>query len=234
MLELIGYGARLVLNHPAQLGRLAPEQAPAPDTAIWAQPGGTRKVLVAPGTTSQSGEFARTKLEEDGLEGWVLQQADDGTRVVLGGAQELGDLGEVHAGPTTRRWEIASSKGFAGEWLDGYNLLTTDEDTTWPFELIGFDGSMLYVRGPMPADRVPAAQDLAVGDQRLVREESAGDTPFVELAYDLEGQEWRLSYHFKKLNDQATAAVCCQAPAAIAAKAQAKAKAFAQSLRLVE
>lgn len=235
MLELLGYGARIVLNHPVQLARLAPQQAPVPDTAILAQPSGDgRKVLIAPGDESRSGEFEVTQLEEDGMQGWVLQQADDGVRVVLGENKELGEMAEVAQGPKSRQWELKSSKGYKGRWIEGYNLLTTDEETTWPFELIGHDGSMLYVRGPMPPDRVPDAEDLAVGDQRLVRDETGSSSPWVELAYEHGGEEWRLSYHFKKLSQQATVAVCCQARADNAEAAQQKAQAFADSMKLAQ
>ena len=233
MLELIGYGAKLILNHPVQLGRLAPEQAPAPDTVIVAQPGGEgRKVLVAPGDESCSGEFELAKLEEAGMEGWVLQQDDEGTRVVLGESKELGDLGDVTEGPKARQWEVHTSKGYSGLWLEGYNLLSTDDQTTWPFELVGHDGSMMYVRGPMPPDRVPDAEDLAVQDQRLVRDETDADTPFVELAYDHEGQEYRLSYHFVSFDDKAVLAVCTQSTTDNAEPAQERAAEFAASLRV--
>jgi hypothetical protein len=235
MLELIGYGARLTLNHPVQLGRLAPQQAPAPDTAILAaQDGQGQKVLIVPGEKTHSGDFTLEKLEEDDMEGWVLQQADDGTRVVLGESKELGDMAEVSAGPGKKGWELRSGKGYAGSWVTGYNVLTTDDETTWPFELVGHDGSMVYVRGPMPPDRVPAAADLAVGDQRLVRDETDSDTPVVELGYEHDGDEWRLSYHFFELSPQATIAVCCQAQADVAAKAQANAQKFGESLRLAQ
>lgn len=232
MLELIGYGARIVLNHPLQLARLAPEQAPAPDTVIMARPGGDgRKVLVAPGDTSQSGAFTRTELEEHGMQGWVLQQNDDGVRVVLGEDKELGDMAEVAEGPKARQWELQSSKGYAGKWPEGYNLLTTDETTTWPFEMLGHDGSMLYVRGPMPKDRVPSPTDLAVGDQTLEQDRTDADQPWVELSFDHDGTEYRLSYHFVEFGE-ATIAVCAQAPAASAQKAQERARDFAASLRM--
>lgn len=235
MLELIGYGARITLNHPTQLGRLAPQQSPAPNTAILAaQDGQGQKVLIVPGAQARSGDFTLEKLEEDGMAGWVLQQQDDGTRVVLGESQDLGGLAEVDAGPTKQAWEIRSDKGYAGRWVEGYNILSTDAETTWPFELIGHDGSMVYVRGPMPADRVPDADGLAVGDQRLVRDETDTDSPLVELAYEHAGDEWRLSYHFFELSPQATVAVCCQAPAEGAEKAQANAQKFGESLRLAQ
>jgi hypothetical protein len=235
MLELIGYGASITLNHPIQLGRLDPQQAPAPDTAILAaQNGQGQKVLIAPGEKPQTGDFSLEKLEEGGMAGWVFQQADDGTRVVLGDSKDLGDLGELASGPDKRGWELRSDKGYAGKWVDGYNVLTTDHDTTWPFELVGHDGSMVYLRGPMPPDRIPEADDLAVGDQRLVRNETDGDTPIVELAYEHDGDEWRLSYHFFEISPQATVAVCCQAKADIAATAQQRAQEFGASVRLAQ
>ncbi len=235
MLELTGYGARIVLNHPVQLGRLAPQQAPAPDTVILAQPGGDgQKVLIAPGDESGSGDFELVKLEEDGMEGWVLQQDNQGTRVVLGESQEVGDMAEVSGGSKAREWRLESSKGYSGRWITGYNMLTTDEETTWPFELVGHDGSMLYVRGPMPPERVPDAEDLAVGDQTLVRDETDGPSPWVELSYEHDGEEWRLSYHFKKLSQQAIVAVCCQVHASNAEKAQKKAQEFADSMKLAQ
>jgi hypothetical protein len=235
MLELIGYGARIAVKHPVQLGRLAPQQAPAPDTAILAaQDGQGQKVLIVPGEEARSGDFELEKLEEGGMAGWVLQQADDGTRVVLGESKNIDDLAEVSAGPAKQGWEFRSDKGYAGSWITGYNLLTTDDETTWPFELVGHDGSMAYVRGPMPPDRVPAAADLAVGDQRLVRDEMDSNSPMVELAYEHGGDEWRLSYHFFELSPQATVAVCCQAQADVAEKAQANAQKFGASLRLAQ
>lgn len=232
MLEVIGYGARIVLNNPTQLGRLPPQHAPAPDTIIVARPDGDgQKVLVAPGEKSCSGPFELTKLEEAGMEGWVLQQDDDGTRAVLGESKTLGNLADISEGSETRQWELTSAKGYTGRWLEGYNVLVTDDSSTWPFELIGHDGSMVYVRGPMPADRVPNAEDLAVQDQRLVRDETDSDNPWVELAYDHDGQEWRLSYHFVEL-DNATLAVCTQVSADGAEAAQERASEFAASLRL--
>jgi hypothetical protein len=233
MLDLIGYGIRITLNHPVQLGRLAPEHAPAADTIILARPGGEgQKVLIVPGETSHSGDFEPKKLQEEGLEGWVLQQADDGTRVVLGESKELGDLAEVSEGPKTRRWELKSAKGYAGHWLKGFNVLSTDEQTTWPFELIGHDGSLAYVRGPMAPDQIPEPEQLAVQDQELLRDETDSDAPWVELGYEHDGQQWRLSYHFVTLEDRATLAVCVQASADGAEQAQQRGADFAQSLRL--
>lgn len=233
MLELIGYGARLVLNHPAQLGRLAPEMAPAPDTAILARPGEDgRKILIAPGARPQQGDFELVKLQEAGMEGWVFQQSDDGTRVVLGDEKSLGDLAELASGPKSDKWELKSSKGYAGLWLEGYNVLTTDEDTTWPFELVGHDTSLIYVRGPMRPSQLPAAEELAVQDQELVRDETDGDRPWAELAYQANGDDWRLSYHFNYANERAALVVCCQAPKNGAEKAQERAWEFTDSLRL--
>ncbi|QDG50621.1 hypothetical protein FIV42_07715 [Persicimonas caeni] len=235
MLELNGYGTRIVLHHPVQLGRLAPQQAPAPDTIIVARPGGEgQKVLVAPGDESGSGDFQKVKLEEDGMEGWVLQQADNATRVVLGESEDLGEMADISAGSSTRHWELKSSKGYRARWVTGYNLLTTDKETTWPFELIGHDGSMIYVRGPMPSENVPDAEALAVGDQTLLRDETGSSSPWVELSYELDGEEWRLSYHFKKLSQQATVAVCCQVRASGAEQAQKKAQEFADSMKLAQ
>lgn len=238
-MEIFGYGLKVTLKHPTQLARLAPEQAPAPDTAVLARPGVDEvgNVLLVPGDESKSGDFERVKFEEEGQSAWGYRQDEGGTEVVLGNDMEKIDAAAtLEAGDGRREWTLRGTFDgveYTTAWPEAYNVLTTADDRPRPFELYGHDRSRMYVQGPIPAERATDLEAFAREGFDIVEEDDSGPRATIVLEHEHEGESWR-QYHQKfDIGQGKVVVVSMQCPAETFDDAKAAADKLADTVELV-
>lgn len=201
-MELFGYGLKVTLKHPSQLARLAPEQAPKPDTAVLARPGVDEvgNILIAPGDESKTGPFERTKFEEQGQSAWGYRQEEGGTEVVLGDEMETIDAAaSLGAGDGGHQWRLRGDYDgtvYTTAWPKSYNVVTTGDDRPRPFELYGHDRSRMYVQGPIPSDQATPLDAFKRDGQSIVDQDDTGSKETIVLEHEHDGETWR-QYHQK-------------------------------------
>ncbi|MGM0559144.1 MAG: hypothetical protein ACQEVA_22355 [Myxococcota bacterium] len=237
-MELFGYGLEVSLKHPSQLARLAPEQAPKPDTAVLARPGvdGVGNVLLAPGEESKSGEFEHMKFEEEGQAAWGYRQEEGGTEVVLGNDMETIDTAAtLSAGDGRREWRLRGDfegTTYTTSWPKSYNVVTTGEDRPRPFELFGHDRSRMYVQGPIDSDQAAPLDAFVREGFSVVEQDDSKPKATLVLEHEHDGEKWR-QYHQKfDVGGGKTVVVSMQCPAETFDHAKAAAETLADSVEL--
>ena len=237
-MDIYGYGVKVTIEHPSQMARLAPEQAPAPDTAVLAKPSDDSigNVWLVPGDESKTGDFERVPFEEEGADraAWGYRQDDGGTNIILGeGMETIDGAGSLSEGDAQRKWSVraeAQGQTFTADWLKGYNLITTPDNRPWPYELHGHDRSMMYVQGPIPTDQASDLEEFLQECQDLISQDTDGGKETLELEYEYDGDKWRQFHQkFEPVSGQ-TVVVSAQSPAAIADKMKETAGTFADSI----
>jgi hypothetical protein len=237
-MELFGYGLKVSLEHPSQLARLAPEQAPKPDTAVLARPGidEVGNVLMAPGEESKTGDFERMKFEEDGHSAWGYRQDEGGTEVVLGNEMETIDAAAtLSEGDGQREWSLRGDfegTTYTTTWPKSYNVVTSGDDRPRPFELYGHDRSRMYVQGPIASDQAAALDAFVRDGFSVVEQDDSGTKATLVLEHEHDGEQWR-QYHQKfDVGAGKTVVVSMQCPAATFDNAKKAADTLADSVEL--
>ncbi len=177
----------------------------------------------------------------DGRERTVLAIHDpgDGPRratINLGGAKPIvhlgertSDLGEVLdliPGGGCDHWRIETTV-FTARWPSGFALASPPgPGMPSPFDLLGPDGALIYVQGPLPRRDLRGLDRIAAPDQVIRRHgRSAGRSwwppgwavrhpgwSWVELEYRHEGSPWRQVYRLADLGGGYACVVTKQAP----------------------
>lgn len=100
-------------------------------------------------------------------------------------------LVELCEGPQLQEWWV-EVRGFRFLWPAGVDL-SYPVSTGKQVELLGKNGSLLYLQGPLKPGLVDL-NDMGAADQR----ETARGGNWVEFAYVAEGQNWRQRHHLKE------------------------------------
>jgi hypothetical protein len=237
-MELFGYGLKVILEHPSQLARLAPEQAPKPDTAVLARPGhdDIGNILIAPGDETKSGPFERMKFEEEGHSAWGYRQEEGGTEVVLGNEMEtIEGAATLDEGGAQREWKLRgvyNGTAYTTSWPKAYNVVTSGDERPRPFELYGHDRSRMYVQGPIASEEASPLDAFVREGRSVVDQDDSGSKATIVLEHQHDGETWR-QYHIKfDVGAGKTAVVSMQCPAAAFDGAKEKADQLADSVEL--
>ena len=160
-----GYGVTLRPARPYELGR-AGDAGVVPDALILARKldDGVQNAIINPGRKSGRGKLSRRRQGST----WVHAQGKDGLSIALGtGIKELTGILDARPGPTRRSWTIEAGP-YQLAWPTGFILSSVGPRSRWPFELSLAgepDDAMIFLRGPMPADRAPTGDQLVGPDQ---------------------------------------------------------------------
>jgi hypothetical protein len=216
--DVVGYGMGFRPVPVFEVGRLP--SASTTDTLIFAHlrnGGAAANLLVEPGQSSPSGPLQRRRQEGPASEqgGWAYQDGPNGPSVHVG--QNVDDPREVAIpvpGCGDRAWFLRT-RGYEVEWPDGWSLSSTQPGSAWPFELNLPDqaaDALVIVRGPLAKEAVPAPDALVAPGQRMVDMQATDQTLWVEVAYSVNGADWRQRHELAAVDDRVLL-VTGQAPA---------------------
>lgn len=96
--------------------------------------------------------------------------------------KRLHDIARVDAAPVEGDWQIETGR-FRAAFPGGFALRSVEVHSPAPFELVGPEDSLIFVRSPL---ELPSPEDLAGPGRKLTNK---GET-WVELAYDHERAAW--------------------------------------------
>lgn len=138
---------------------------------------------------------------------------------------------DLFRGPDLDHWRVETAV-FTCRWPDG---LTIEFDPNPPgFYFRGPDGSLVYLQGPVPTERLPPLLEMTGPGQAVRGYGHEGLIGWVELAYEHDGQAWRQTHRVLDDGQGYAMVVTCQPPAESAGQASAAAREVAESLRPFE
>lgn len=109
--------------------------------------------------------------------------------VEIGGTEPISEqLLEVLADPSSAAWRIQTDT-FACAWPAGF-VLADDPDELSAFVLAGENGALIWVSGPMPAERALPIENLADEDQTVRAVADEGENARIDLDYVLDSEPW--------------------------------------------
>ncbi|MCY2969014.1 MAG: hypothetical protein NT069_36215, partial [Planctomycetota bacterium] len=100
---------------------------------------------------------------------------------------------------------------FSIRWPGGFTLESTAEFPP-PFELVGEEDARLWIQGPVEHAILPPLAEMKTEDQTITAISNCGEHPLVEMAYELDGQQWRMFHVVVKRNPVYSVVVSGQAP----------------------
>ncbi|MDB4962558.1 MAG: hypothetical protein JWP01_2557 [Myxococcales bacterium] len=214
-----GYGVTFELLAPFEMNRLG-EQSPVDDAVVLAHPGGRglKNALLAPGKTVAGGPLKKEfqvvpgGKAGDGL--WTYRSGSDGTSITLGAdMKDVSEVGSAGAGPTEKSWSIQTA-AYRVAWPKNWKLVSTEPGTRSPFELIGTNGAMIMLRGPLKGSKeLPTPPQLVGAGQTIVDQGDLDGQIWMMLEYQHDGQTWRQRHHYGVLGKETVVIVTGQAPA---------------------
>lgn len=138
------------------------------------------------------------------------------------GTASIHDVADVMRGPGHDHWRIETSV-FTIRWPAGFAVWSSAKAPG--FDLLGPHDTMVYLQGPVLAERVPPLTQMVAAGQNMV--ESGND--WVEVQYEDEGVAWRQKHRLVTLENYRML-VTAQGPADYFALADAAAREVAESL----
>lgn len=193
LVRIAGHRLRLIPFTPYRLTRLAPgEDTPADSIhMVRVQEGEVRQFELRPG--APNAPAAELTRRQDAPEGWVAyRMGPRGAEVRLraGLAPRLDADGSVTAGPDTDHWTVETTL-FRCAWPEGLTLASTEPGAPSPFEFYGPEGAVLFFQGPIARESLPKLEALAGPGQKVLGTTTTAGAPAVDIAYELDGAEWR-------------------------------------------
>jgi hypothetical protein len=138
------------------------------------------------------------------------------------GTASIHDVADVMRGPAGDHWRIETTV-FMIRWPAGFAVWSSAKAPG--FDLLGPHDTMIYLQGPVPAERVPPVEQMVAADQTMV--EAGSD--WVEVQYEHEGIAWRQKHRLVPLENYRML-VTAQGPAEHFAPADEAARQIAESL----
>jgi hypothetical protein len=232
-----GYGVTLELMPPFGMNRLSRQESSVDDAVVLAHTGGNglKNALLAPGKTVAGGplkkEFQAVPGGKAGEGVWTYHSGSDGTTIALGaGMKDVSEVGSASAGPTEKSWSIETG-AYRIAWPKNWKLASTGPASRWPFELLGTNGAMILLRGPLKgAKEVPAPPDLVGPGQTIVGGGDLDGQIWVMLEYQHDGQTWHQRHQYGIIGKETVVIVTGQAPASQSAEMTAACETIVKSL----
>lgn len=141
----------------------------------------------------------------------VLRVEREGRSGTVDVASPSGDLCDVETGTLTGPWRV-ETRLYRCAWPEGFALAADPTDRS-PFLLLGPDGSMIWIDGPVDASRATPIEKLAAPGQTVRAVAEAADAARIDLDYVDEGVRfWQRRYVLPWSDDRALVP-CAQARA---------------------
>ncbi len=149
--------------------------------------------------------------------------------VLSEGTPSLEEVLDLLEGPALDYWRIETTV-FAARWPAGFDLASPPAESKPPFDLHGPGGALVWVQGPVSAERLPPVPEMAGAGQTVRRHGQAAYGSWVELDYLHEGVPWRQSHRVVPFEGTYALVVTAQAPAQLASVAEAAADEVASTI----
>jgi hypothetical protein len=197
VLRLAGHRLRLVPFPPYRISRLPPGEGTPPDSLhmVRLEEGEVRQFELRPG--ARDAPPAELTRVEDPVAGgdatwvrWRMGPTGAEVRLRAGLAPRMDADGSLLLGPDTEAWKVETSL-FRCPWPEGLVLASAEAGAPGPFEFLGPRDAVLFFAGPFKREELPPVAELVGEGQRVLGTGALGEAPYVDVAYSVEGEDWR-------------------------------------------
>ncbi|MCI0574280.1 MAG: hypothetical protein L0Y66_26410 [Myxococcaceae bacterium] len=234
VVRIAGHRLRLVPFPPYRLSHLATDEGTPAGSLhmVRVSEGEVRQFELRPGAPdAPAAELAR--VEDDVSTDWVrYRMGPTGAEVRLraGLLPRFAADGSLMAGPDTPHWTLETSL-FRCRWPEGLVLASTEEGAPAPFELLGPQGAVLFLQGPLGREQLPALEEMVSPGQQVLGTGTLGEAPYVDVAYTHEGRAWRQRHVVLALGGTHVLVLTAQALESHVTPLLAQAQALVESFR---